>query len=93
MLARLRETERLLLLAAFFLFFLSASEDELLEEEPVRMGPVASAVVAASVSAGLVASTLFFGATAAVVAPASAVGLPVRHVSTLEMVGLGRSPR
>ena len=81
MLARLRETERLLLLAAFFLFFFSASEEELLEEDPVRAGPAASAT-GASVSAGLVASTLFVGAAAAaVVAPASAVGLPTRDVS------------
>lgn len=82
MLARLRETERLLLLAAFFLFFLSASDEELLEEDPARAGPAASAT-GASVSAGLVASMLFFGAEAAVVAAASMVGLPSRYVSTL----------
>src|SRR5690242_547649 len=89
MLARLREAERLLLLAAFFLFFFSASEDELLEEEPVRTGPAAAAsATGASVSAGLVASTLFLGAAAAaVVAPASATGLPARDVSMLKWVG------
>lgn len=85
MLARLRDWERLLLLAAFFLFFFSASEDELLEEDPARTGPAASAT-GVSVSAGLVASTLFFGAAAAVVAAASVVGLPTRHVSMLQWV-------
>ena len=80
MLARLRLTERLLLLLAFFLFFFSASEEELLEEDPARAGPVGSAAPA-SVSAGLATSTLFLGAAAAAVAPASAVGLPTRYVS------------
>ena len=77
-----RETERLLLLAAFFLFSSSA---ELLEEDPVRAGAGAAASVAtgASVSASLgVASVLFLGAELSLAAvDASAAGLPSVHVS------------
>jgi hypothetical protein len=77
MLARFLEAERLLFLVAF-LAFLSASDEELLDEDPVRAGAAASAT-GASVSRGLVASMLFLGAEG--VAPASAVGLPTREVS------------
>ena len=79
MLARFLEAERLLFLVAFLVFFLSASDEELLDEDPVRAGAAASAT-GASVSTGLVASMLFLGAAEGV-APASAVGLPTREVS------------
>jgi hypothetical protein len=76
-----RETERLLLLAAFFLLSSSA---ESLDADPVRAGTEAAASVAgASVSASLgVASMLFFGAELSLAAmAASAAGLPSVHVS------------
>lgn len=78
-----RETERLLLLAAFLRFF--SSSEELEEDDPARAGVAvssAAAAVEASPSAGLGAtSVLFLGVELAAAAGASVAGLPVGRVS------------